>query len=819
MSRGFLSTRRNGEEVLIPLERTVIFGSGHGCIPVAGAAPRHAQIAKAVDGFYLADLTGQGLVFLNGRRVAKDILCNGDRIKLGTEEFLFSESPDPPEASGEASSTDRPASSPAAPRPKSIRRGGSSGSGALTRRFQVKRRFPRAAILFAGVVLIGATVLLLSLPGDPPKPAPTADAARKPAPPPEPAPSVVPVDDVTPTVRRLARKINVLGIAARYAALVGRNDTVQDLRLQWVQAAEDLRSLTASWTESRYRREVPEHMIEHDVITFFEDTDLRGLENPQAARLLGDFLKGLKAGSKARMAVDRFGKRLECTLFFEECPDEVKQIAALIDLRSEGSARQLIAPGAMEETRSHPPEGRIVPMAPSALGLKDAVAILRDRSRRSRLEERRAAAAALRNSGIDSEVVRIAALYLDGSDSAGGFPPRILEAWEAYLDALDFDAIGSMTRDAHIRISITLLGNGKDAGSMRWVALAHLVEAARQNPSDHTRPAAHGFKQDPGTGRWGDAVSLLHYRIAKAYKQPEELDPSLNALARNSPNFGVRYAAMVAEIQRSLSRGSSYESTFSSLTRVDAFGGPRGAREHLRTLALSFKAAVSCHECKAGKVTCGNCMGKTRVDVPCPECEGKGRVHAPGAVGNADVTQKCRNCEGKKVFRDAGCPVCKRTGQTNCAACNGRPWLDQRCSDPACRNANVPCPDCRGRGRKDLICPVCNGTGRTRAPGAVGDAVVLQKCRNCQEERGVFEGVQKCGTCAGFGILKCEACKAMPGGRKSNPIPVAAVFTTDPCRDCGGNGWPLATIALACPSCLGLGVKVKPTSDPTKTLN
>ena len=67
----------------------------------------------------------------------------------------------------------------------------------------------------------------------------------------------------------------------------------------------------------------------------------------------------------------------------------------------------------------------------------------------------------------------------------------------------------------------------------------------------------------------------------------------------------------------------------------------------------------------------------------------------------------------------------------------------------------------------------------------------------------------------GVGFIRCTGCGK---GEKGASFPASSVYGTDPCAACGGGGWPLPGLAIPCARCLGLGVFVKPASDPARTL-
>ena len=287
----------------------------------------------------------------------------------------------------------------------------------------------------------------------------------------------------------------------------------------------------------------------------------------------------------------------------------------------------------------------------------------------------------------------------------------------------------------------------------------------------------------------------LQTRLARAWNQTGPADPALVESAAASSDFGARYVAALLQVRETLARGDRHERCYQRLTSL-------GGSDHVRALAASFKAAVYCRECKFGKVSCSQCGGKKRTEVKCHVCEGKGRVGAPGAVDKSQVTQKCRNCDGKAVFRDVRCPSCAGTGVNDCGKCHGSPWHDRACAVKECRNGRVACATCRGKGRVEPQCPTCQGRGRVGAPGAIDPSQVTQRCNDC-DAKGFLKEKQTCPACdgspVGMGYVKCTDC-----GRKPPAADLSAVFDTEPCDPCA--------------KCLGLGFRVRPASAPTRLL-
>jgi len=330
--------------------------------------------------------------------------------------------------------------------------------------------------------------------------------------------------------------------------------------------------------------------------------------------------------------------------------------------------------------------------------------------------------------------------------------------------------------------------------------------------------ACVAFQGEPS----GTPEQLMLYKLAHRYNQPSQVDASLESLGLASSNFATRYCAALVQLHRCVESGRGYESAYQGLLRASGSVGTGRAAEHLKALAASLKASVCCKGCKEGKVPCGICQGKGKVDLPCTACNGVGRVRPSGAVGATDVSVKCRNCEGLRVFKNVTCPSCSRSGFTRCESCKGKPWPDARCAIPECKEGRLPCPSCQGSGWQVVKCPFCEG-GRFRPTGAAGNSDVTVKCRNCEVNGQQGNGTLRteCTACQRTGRVTCDTCGgafARKGGGSQGPR-MAQVFTSESCGTCNGSGWPEPDKAVPFSNCQGLGVRIKPASDPSKTID
>lgn len=440
---------------------------------------------------------------------------------------------------------------------------------------------------------------------------------------------------------------------------------------------------------------------------------------------------------------------------------------------------------------------------------------LKDPTRRSQTGERMTLARSLRAASPDSEVHRAAAIALGWTASAWELNSSQALAWSTYVKGTSFDTLELLSAADHVARARMLLDGGRTP-LLRLFALAHLIEALSGDSSVAAVLNSSGYQLSADGKRWAEVDGVAHYKLVQYYHDRARDDLSLETKALASLDFGARYVGLLLEIDRSLRRGAGIQATWRDLASP---GAPETlASAHLRALAESYRKAVRCKDCKNGRVPCPQCQGKGRIDLPCPSCKGEGRILAPGAVNGAQVSQRCNACDGRKIFKQVGCHACSRAGTVGCSSCGGDPWREKSCSNPTCRSGWVRCQTCQGVGRVDVPCPDCNGTGRVTAPGSAVGALVTQKCRTCNEDHGVFKRVARCPTCSGNGLAKCGTCEGKTPEQKPAVAAISEIFTTEPCSECRGTGWPSPRMAIPCFRCLGLGVRVKPAVDPSKTL-
>jgi hypothetical protein len=336
----------------------------------------------------------------------------------------------------------------------------------------------------------------------------------------------------------------------------------------------------------------------------------------------------------------------------------------------------------------------------------------------------------------------------------------------------------------------------------RLFALAHLSALGDKA----AEPAAKlGFVKEEGL--WGRRDHLALNAVSRGLSGADAVPADAERTAKASSLFGSRYGAALYEVQKTLAAGTGFEACHRSLTAAAGAGAPRAVADHMKALADGFRALVFCTQCKEGRVVCWRCLGKKRTDVTCAVCKGLG-WSAKGDKVN--VLMPCPNCKGGLIFRNVGCPACSQLGSMVCGICGGKTWREgfKGCRDcrtcAACKGtkqAETPCATCEGKGR---VPPMMAGIPTVLCQTCAGQAVLRGPCKDC-----TMSGLADCATCGGKGLRD---------GKSAARPKVSDLYSTDPCAACGGKGWPLPNLAVPCGKCFGLGVRVKPSLDPSKIL-
>jgi hypothetical protein len=120
--------------------------------------------------------------------------------------------------------------------------------------------------------------------------------------------------------------------------------------------------------------------------------------------------------------------------------------------------------------------------------------------------------------------------------------------------------------------------------------------------------------------------------------------------------------------------------------------------------------------------------------------------------------------------------------------------------------ARFRCTNCHGQQETKHVCKHCKGTGRK----IQANGFRLDNCPRCKNTG--IELTVRCEKCD-KGYSDCRQCK-----EPQPPPALDDVCAAQPCETCDGRGFVFRKILWACPSCMGLGVKLTPKAEPAKVL-
>jgi hypothetical protein len=133
----------------------------------------------------------------------------------------------------------------------------------------------------------------------------------------------------------------------------------------------------------------------------------------------------------------------------------------------------------------------------------------------------------------------------------------------------------------------------------------------------------------------------------------------------------------------------------------------------------------------------------------------------------------------KSIRLAAPCASCGGEGKLRCTTCHGR------------KEIVFPCKACDGKARVvkngvEVLCTACKAKGNEK----------ILRCDKCQN-----------------GFFDCKKCD-----QPAAPPALADICEAVPCALCDGRGLAFQRAFLPCRACAGLGKKLTPKADPTKTL-
>ena len=157
--------------------------------------------------------------------------------------------------------------------------------------------------------------------------------------------------------------------------------------------------------------------------------------------------------------------------------------------------------------------------------------------------------------------------------------------------------------------------------------------------------------------------------------------------------------------------------------------------------------------------------------------DGAGKEHIGALIKSIKAAAVCNTCQGTVRLRCTNCHGKKET-RWDCQKCKGKGKVPESgYSGAGAGGFTVPeihCYPCRGRGYDKLL-----------------------RCEKCKD-----------------GFYECKQCD-----KKQKAAPeMEDICTGAECAQCDGRGYVFRNVLWACKSCLGLGQKLSPKSDPAKVL-
>lgn len=144
--------------------------------------------------------------------------------------------------------------------------------------------------------------------------------------------------------------------------------------------------------------------------------------------------------------------------------------------------------------------------------------------------------------------------------------------------------------------------------------------------------------------------------------------------------------------------------------------------------------------------------------------------------------------------------------------------LKQTAGCAACKGGRIACPRCAGTGLATLLpCSKCRGSGRVSFD--IGDGTSGTKtCPSCQNKKGItqFGGKARCPDChLNDHRVTCPTCEGTLFIKQLQVPSLKQVLREERCTACEGTGSLIPRVIVSCGRCLGLGVRLIPTADPS----
>lgn len=356
------------------------------------------------------------------------------------------------------------------------------------------------------------------------------------------------------------------------------------------------------------------------------------------------------------------------------------------------------------------------PTAPAGtLVVDDALEVLRDPAKRADAAKRAAAASKYRNQRVNSpashDMATAAMLFLMKSDADWGVTGDALKALQEYFDQPWLKEPSKLTPRAHGEAAAYLadrigkLGRAAGAEALRVFLLGHLAYVPRGGDREEYAKAGGLFTDEGRVGtKEGLAVRDLNEWIVN-----EDFDLAVLAFKTTHRSVDtpiVRFVWSYALLRLVHAKKREWDRPTRVMKAIRTPDPRFGA--HLAALAKSIEAVASCNVCLGvGRLRCTNCHGQQETIIPCGRCKGTGYLKS-----SLDAEILCPSCRTTGIFKKIVCRKCDK-GTVDCRQCKAPrqpPGLEEIVEETECRmcdgrglafrNAQLPCPFCRGLGLK-----------------------------------------------------------------------------------------------------------------------
>ncbi len=457
------------------------------------------------------------------------------------------------------------------------------------------------------------------------------------------------------------------------------------MRTRQVEVAEFVVRIKAS----RPKAFIPFHLRHEDRILHFENYELSKISADRATRLLGKWVAGFAAGSRARVVFRRGEDVREEILRFDLRPKEILTLIQVADL----------IPGqGAPAVKEAPPTG-----PKTADPLKKALGILRSPKAWAVDADREEARKFFQGQAATSDVSRAYSIFLE--------KPEDSDALQKY-----FDAAGP--EPDHLKMVERLAK--ADAVPLKLFAAAHLSDAVRANANVEKAAGRLGYRRSGSM--WGEPNALSVHAASRHWADQSDAEPPKKRFGTER-DWTTRYISLMLRIRTAVGARDWLKPIYLDVRKFTKKARGR-KKKHLQAIEAALKKVGTCTKCdRHGYLKCPECGGEGIITKSCTECKGVGRVRVPIVGGEKTVT--CPKCRGiRKVWME------KCAKKIRCDQCEKTKWkkkLDKKVKLGDIL-AEETCPTCGGAGSRFThvawLCSRCDGFGVRLVPADAPDATL-----------------------------------------------------------------------------------------------